>query len=164
MVPIELMKRDLFTFGYEGLSLETFLARLKIAGVRTVIDVRANPLSRKKGFSKKALSFALEQTGISYRHIALMGCPTPVRDKYREDGDWSAYTRGFLSHLTRNGEALAEVVDIARASPSCLVCFETDFDRCHRAFVARAAAPLGGFRVKHITAQKVIFDESRMAA
>lgn len=158
------MKRDLFTFGYEGLSLEIFLARLKGAGVKTVIDVRANPLSRKKGFSKSALACALDEAGIAYRHVVQMGCPKPVRDKYKKDENWSAYTRGFLAHLKKNNEALAEVVAIAKASPSCLICFEADFDRCHRTFVARGAASLGGFRVKHITAQKVISDEARAAA
>lgn len=43
---------SLFTFGYEGLTIEAFIARLNEAGVRTIIDVRELPLSRKKGFSK----------------------------------------------------------------------------------------------------------------
>ena len=47
MVPASNMASELFTFGYEGLSLDVFITRLKSAGVKTVIDVRANPLSRK---------------------------------------------------------------------------------------------------------------------
>jgi len=31
---------NLFTFGYEGLSVDVFIRRLKVAGVRTVVDVR----------------------------------------------------------------------------------------------------------------------------
>ena len=50
------MTDHIFTFGYEGLSLKAFIARLKSARVETVIDVRANPLSRKPGFSKRAPS------------------------------------------------------------------------------------------------------------
>ena len=59
------MANRIFTFGYEGLSLEAFIGRLKAAGVRTVLDVRATPLSRKAGFSKGALSAALRARPIS---------------------------------------------------------------------------------------------------
>ena len=48
------MTDQIFTFGYEGLPLKAFIARLKSAGIQTVVDVRANPLSRKPGFSKRA--------------------------------------------------------------------------------------------------------------
>jgi uncharacterized protein (DUF488 family) len=74
-----------------------------------------------------------------------------VRDRYKRDGDWAAYTRGFLSHLERQTEALAELTQIVRRSPSCLICFEADFNRCHRTYVARAAAKLGALRITHIT-------------
>ncbi|MDP2877672.1 MAG: DUF488 domain-containing protein, partial [Holophaga sp.] len=53
----------LCTFGYEGLTIEAFIARLKESGVRTIIDVRELPLSRKKGFSKKAFAEALHGNG-----------------------------------------------------------------------------------------------------
>jgi hypothetical protein len=143
----------IFTFGYEGLSLDAFIGRLKVAGVRTVLDVRANPVSRKPGFSKRGFSAALQAAGITYAHHAAMGCPKPVRDRYKRDGDWPAYTRGFLAHLEGQVEALAELAQISRHSPSCLVCFEADFNRCHRTYVAQAAAELGGLRVTHLTLQ-----------
>ena len=64
------MAKQIFTFGYEGLALDVFLTRLKQAGVETIIDVRANPLSRKRGFSKRGLAAALQEVG-----IARMGKP-----------------------------------------------------------------------------------------
>jgi len=72
------MTDQIFTFGYEGLSLKAFIARLKSAGIQTIIDVRANPLSRKPGFSKRALSSALHDAGIDYDHRPAMGCPKPI--------------------------------------------------------------------------------------
>jgi uncharacterized protein (DUF488 family) len=152
------MANRIFTFGYEGLSLEAFIGRLKAAGVRTVLDVRATPLSRKAGFSKGALSAALRAAGLMYIHLPPMGCPKPVRDRFRADGDWVAYTRDFLAHLEGQADALAELASTARRSTSCLICFEADFNRCHRTFVARAAAKLGNFRVAHITDQTVVPD------
>jgi uncharacterized protein (DUF488 family) len=152
------MAKQIFTFGYEGLSLNVFIARLKEAGVKTVIDVRANPLSRKRGFSKRGLAAALEDSGIAYTHARAMGCPKPVRDRYKSDEDWAAYTSGFLAYLKGQKESLAALVVAAKASPSCLVCFEADFERCHRLFVARAAAELGRFRVTHLTHRREIPD------
>ena len=96
---------ELYTFGYEGLAIDAFIARLKSARVETVIDVRANPLSRKRGFSKTSFAIALRAAGIEYRHVVAMGCPKPVRDQYKEDGNWATYTRGFMRHLSKNGAA-----------------------------------------------------------
>jgi Domain of unknown function DUF488 len=74
------MADRIFTFGYEGLSLDAFIRRLKTEGVETVLDVRANPLSRKPGFSRRAFSTALNSASIAYMHLPAMGCPKPVRD------------------------------------------------------------------------------------
>jgi uncharacterized protein (DUF488 family) len=158
------MADRIFTFGYEGLSVEAFIGRLKVTGVRAVLDVRANPLSRKPGFSKTAFSTALHAVGIIYARFPAMGCPKPVRDRYRRDGDWAAYTRGFLAHLEGQTDALAELARIAGRSPSCLVCFEADFNRCHRAYVARAAAKLGRLRVVHLTDRTEIPDVAARSA
>jgi uncharacterized protein (DUF488 family) len=151
----------IFTFGYEGLSLEAFIGRLKGAGARTVIDVRANPLSRKPGFSKRAFSATLHVADIIYAHIPAMGCPKPVRDRYKRDGDWAAYTRGFLTHLDGQTAALAELARIAGRSPSCLVCFEADYTRCHRTYVARAAGRVDRLPVIHLTDRAEIPDVAR---
>ena len=144
------MTDHIFTFGYEGLSLKAFIARLKSAGIETIIDVRANPLSRKPGFSKRALSSALESAGIAYDHQPAVGCPKPIRDRYRNDGDWASYTRGFRAYLKGQNDAMKEIARIAGSSRSCLLCFETDFNRCHRTYVARAAAKLGALQVMHL--------------
>jgi len=157
------MTKDLYTFGYEGLSLDVFIGRLKSAGVERVIDVRATPLSRKRGFSKNGLSVALANAGIAYTHSAAMGCPKPVRDRYKQDSNWTTYTQGFLSYLSENSEALAEVAQIAKGSRSCLICFEADYNRCHRTYVARGAAQLANFRVKHITAESTVDDGAALS-
>lgn len=77
------MADRIFTFGYEGLSVDAFVQRLKTTGIETVVDVRANPLSRKPGFSKRALAAALSPASIAYIHLPAMGCPKPVRDRYK---------------------------------------------------------------------------------
>jgi uncharacterized protein (DUF488 family) len=148
----------IYTISYEGRSLEKFLADLQSAGVRLLADVRENPFSRKAGFSKNALAAALRDSDIEYRHLRPLGCPKPIRDRYREDGDWDRYTRDFMSHLAGQQPALEELLTLATAQPTALLCYEADFNRCHRTYVARAAARLSGNTVCHITAEGLTVD------
>ena len=89
------MGKSLFTIGYEGLTIGGFIRCLKKAGVETVVDVRELPLSHKPGFSKRALGEALAKAGLAYEHWPELGCPKPIRRRFRIDGDWKAYMRAF---------------------------------------------------------------------
>lgn len=157
-------KTQLFTFGYEGLELQPFIDVLRKSGVKTVVDVRELPLSRKKGYSKTAFSRTLAEHGIAYLHAPQLGCPKPIRQKYRDDGDWGAYTESFLQYLKTQVTPLRELVKLAGVTTACLVCFEADFSMCHRTYVARQAHMLGGPSVTHLTAKTSFPDLGRRAA
>ncbi len=152
------MPATLFTFGYEGLAIEAFIARVMAAGVKTIVDVRELPLSRKKGFSKNSFSAALSQHGIAYLHVPALGCPKPVRNQYKADGNWRTYTGDFLAYVATQAAPIQELVNISRATTACLVCFEADFSMCHRTYVARAARQHGGPTVMHLTARTALPD------
>lgn len=155
---------NLYTFGYEGLTIDAFIARLKEAGVKTVIDVRELPLSRKKGFSKRSFAEALHNAGLAYAHMPALGCPKPIRDRYKHDADWSVYVRQFNTYLAGQDAAVLELAKIAKSTPACLVCYEADFNFCHRSLVARAVAQAGGQRVVHLTAKTAIPEVPARAA
>jgi uncharacterized protein (DUF488 family) len=158
------MADEIQTCGYEGLTIADFIKRLIASGTQTVIDVRANPLSRKRGFSKNALAENLKAAGIAYLHAPEMGCPKPIRDRYRDNGDWAAYTRDFLAYIRKQREAVADVASIAVKKKACLVCFEADFNFCHRTFVARAVATLQGMRISHLTDRAAVVELLRLSA
>lgn len=149
------MAKRICTLGYEGLSIEKFVAVLKAGGVRQVIDVRETPLSRKPGFSKKSLHGHLAAAGIDYKHFVEMGCPKPVRDQFRLDQDWKVYTRGFLRHLSKQGDVLEELGVEAETKRSCLICYEADFNECHRSFVADEVARRRGLEVDHLSIKSI---------
>jgi uncharacterized protein (DUF488 family) len=157
-------KHHLYTLGYEGLELDSFIRVLENSGIETVVDVRQLPLSRKKGFSKTALCQALAGRGIAYLHAPQLGCPKAIRQQYQEDGDWGAYTKGFLEYLKTQAGPVRELVKLARATAACLVCFEADFSLCHRTYVARQAHLMGAPFVVHLTARTSFPDLSRQAA
>src|SRR4051794_828857 len=65
---------DFFTFGYSGRTTEEILDSLKRHGVRTILDVRRNPISRyRPEVSKKNFARLLEENGMSYRHLPEFG-------------------------------------------------------------------------------------------
>jgi uncharacterized protein (DUF488 family) len=151
---------DVFTVGYEGLEPEGLLRQLRRAGVRLLVDVRDLPLSRKRGFSKTALAEALGGAGMAYLHIRSLGCPKAIRDQYRVDGDWKAYTAAFLNHLRKQSQAVRELADLCEKHPSALLCYEADAGLCHRTYVARAVAAVSAASVMHIGAAGITPDRA----
>jgi uncharacterized protein (DUF488 family) len=140
----------IYTIGYEGLDFKSFLALLNDWGIETVVDVRELPLSRKPGFSKKAMANALNLSGLAYVHVPALGCPKPVRNAYKEDGNWARYTKGFLKYLNTQRNAIVELSELAGTSNCALLCYEADYNLCHRSFVANAVSEQSGAEVQHI--------------
>jgi uncharacterized protein (DUF488 family) len=131
------MPRDLLTVGYEGCTIDQVLVVLKNAGVELLIDVRAVPMSRKPGFSKRQLAAGLDERGIAYVHLQGLGTPKPGRDAVRA-GHPERMEPIFREHMRsdRAQAELAQAKGLARERRACLLCFEQDEMTCHRRFVA----------------------------
>ena len=106
--------------------------------VDVLVDVRLNPISRKRGFSKTKLASALADAGIEYRHERDLGNPKENRDLFRQ-GLESARDR-YLSHL-QNGAAsvYANVISLAETARIALLCYEREHDKCHRSCIVETA-------------------------
>ena len=129
----------IYTIGYEGTTVDSFLAALTAAGVRRVIDVRALPLSRRPGFSKSSLAAALKETGIDYVHLKPLGTPKPGRDAAKK-GDVATLTAVYQAQLALPEAQVAAVrmLELADERPSALLCFERDPCHCHRTLLLDA--------------------------
>jgi uncharacterized protein (DUF488 family) len=130
-------QHPIFTIGYEGASVAAFVAALREAGVALVLDIRAAPVSRKKGFSKTPLAQHLSEAGMGYRHLRGLGTPKQGRAAARS-GDHDSFERIFRRHL-EEPEALldlGEALSPAGVQPICLLCLERDPEQCHRLIVA----------------------------
>src|SRR3954453_15145637 len=131
----------IFTIGYEGATVAEFLAALKAAGVRRVIDVRALPLSRRPGFSKSPLKAALAEAGIDYVHLKALGTPAEGRAAGRS-GRHADLERIYAGQLELP-EAMvqaAQMLELASGQPSALLCMERDPAQCHRSLLLKAVA------------------------
>jgi transcriptional regulator with XRE-family HTH domain len=138
----------LWSAGYEGRDIDSFVASLLDSRIDVVADVRLTPISRKKGFSKTRLGQALAEAGIEYTHLRGLGNPKDNRAPFW-DGRLDVGRARFRGVL-RSDEAqsdLDRLAEQARQSRVAVLCFEKDESRCHRQVVLeavrkRAAVPV----------------------
>ena len=127
-----------FTIGYEGHTLESYLNQLLQANIILLCDVRRNPISRKFGFSKRTLANACEGVGIAYRHIPELGIASEQRRSLNTQADYDALfeayereilplQRTFLSQLSKWSQTCGSIA---------LTCYEHDPQQCHRHCIA----------------------------
>jgi uncharacterized protein (DUF488 family) len=144
------MKRStqqLYTIGYAGHTLETFIQALQTRGISLLLDIRMTPISRKKGFSKTALSQAVTSAGMSYQHLRALGSPKELRQRLSAEGDYEAFFTAFRAYLGSQQNDLELAAALASAQPVCLMCVEQCPDECHRSVVAEAIAQAIGKQV-----------------
>lgn len=127
----------LYLTGYERENIDSFLLKLQRHGVRTVVDVREIPLSRKRGFSKTSLASALEEKNIRYLHYGKLGSPKMLRHKLRADSDYLHFFQNYRLHIRNQNGALRGLVDtISSDKHVALFCYENACELCHRSIVA----------------------------
>lgn len=136
--------KTVYTIGYEGTDIEKFVQTLLMVGIDVVADVRAVPLSRKKGFSKNTLRDRLAEVGIQYLPMQTLGDPKPGRDAAKA-GDYDAFRAIYTSHIEQPeaSSAVAALASEAENQKICLLCFERDPKTCHRIIVGERMEPYG---------------------
>lgn len=130
----------IYTVGYEGLTIDAYIEKLKTNKISMIVDVRKNPLSRKKGFSKKSLCSSLEEKGIKYLHLPGLGVPSEHRKDLASDQsyrDLFEFYRGTILPKA-SSELCVIAIFINNGENVALTCFEREAWRCHRSEVARA--------------------------
>lgn len=138
----------IFTLGYEGLYIDEFLDFLLKKKIKVLVDVRKNPVSRKKGFSKNKLAAHLKEQGIEYYHFPDIGVPSAWRKlakakKLSREKMFRDYDRKILP---KRNDLLKEILKISKRR-TALLCFERDALDCHRSFITK--------RMKKVTNQKI---------
>jgi uncharacterized protein (DUF488 family) len=140
------------TIGYEGATMQSFLAALQAADVELLVDVRAVASSRRPGFSKTKLSENVRGAGMDYLHLRALGTPSDGRAAARA-GRHDEMRVIFMEQLATEQaqtelEALADLVRGGRRV--CLLCFEADPAHCHRTLVADALQSLVPSEIRHL--------------
>lgn len=143
----------LFTIGHSTHPIDAFLRLLIEHGVRTLVDVRAFPGSRRNPqYNQPSLAAALRSAGLDYQHMVSLG----GRRKSPEGAEIDSGRPGnaFAAYVayTRSADfrvALDALEAVARLRPTAIMCAEAPWWKCHRQFIAEAAAR-DGFAITHI--------------
>jgi uncharacterized protein (DUF488 family) len=102
-----------------------------------VADVRDLPLSRKKGFSKSALSELLEKNKIDYINYRELGTPKELRTFLFQTRDYETYFKKYKNIVAKNLAAIDTILDTIKDGKNvALLCYEKDPSTCHRSVVA----------------------------
>jgi hypothetical protein len=140
-----------YTIGYEDRSVDGFLNRLLETGIRRIVDVRANPVSRKYGFAGSSLSGLAGKLGLCYSHYPELG----ISSAKRRDVQTPLEFRQLFEYYERQtlpvkADAVAKVAELMKGMPSVLVCLEKEAVDCHRSRLAARVASLASLDIVHL--------------
>ncbi len=142
---------DFFTIGYTGRGVNELLELLVSNSVRTLADIRKNPVSMyRPELSKSNLRRSVEESGLQYIHLPELGVPRDIRARAIDTGSreiiWEWYDRFVIpSYVGRNLHRFFNAIE----HPVALMCVETDPRECHRhrLFLALENMGLKGFEL-----------------
>ena len=130
----------LYTIGHSIRTLEELIAALRAHEIRTLVDIRAFPMSRRlPQFNRESLEQTLPAAGIRYLWMKALG---GYRRKILEESPNIALRndsfRNYADYmLTPEFEqAMAELTALAEDSPTAYMCAERLYFRCHRMLVS----------------------------
>ena len=106
---------NLYTLGYQGVDIDTYVQKLKAAGVGIVADVRETPWSHKRGFCKNILSTELSKAGIEYVHVKSAGNPKANR---RTAPDLAECLRRYRYYLDENPTGISDLIEVVLTAAS----------------------------------------------
>jgi uncharacterized protein (DUF488 family) len=129
-----------FTIGHSTRTLPELIAALQAHGIRTLVDIRSFPVSRRlPHFNREALEQELPPAGIFYVWMKDLG---GRRKKQRDDSPNVALRndsfRNYADYmLTEPFQRAAEdLVHLAAQAPTAIMCAERIYFRCHRMLVS----------------------------
>jgi uncharacterized protein (DUF488 family) len=143
----------LLTFGHGTATDEKIAAVLRGAGVRSLVDIRTAPGSRRSPHVARAeLQRWLPGHGIQYRWEKRLGGWRRARPDSPDTALRARPFAGYAAHM-RSPEfrcAIDELLDEATATRTAIMCAESVWWRCHRRMVADFVVLARGMSVLHL--------------
>lgn len=140
-----------YTMGYENRSIDGFFEKLLRAGIRRVIDVRSNPVSRKFGFARSSMSSIAGKLALEYVHRPELGITSEKRKGVESSTDFQRLFRHYERQvLAVKPDEIQEIAALMKESPSVLVCMEKEAVDCHRSRLATRVAAVSDLKIVHL--------------
>ena len=131
----------IFTIGHSTRPITEFIELLQSNGVAQLIDIRTIPKSRHNPqFNSEELAASLRAAHIRYVHMKELGGLRHARKDSINLGWRNASFRGYADYMQTDEfeAALNQVIELATARSTALMCAEAVPWRCHRSLVADA--------------------------
>ncbi|MGI5170212.1 DUF488 family protein [Spirillospora sp. CA-253888] len=145
--------QPLLTFGHGTAEQEELTRLLHHSGVRSVVDVRTAPGSRRNpAVNRDAMQAWLPAEGIDYRWEKRLGGFRRAAPETPDTFWLNDSFRGYAGH-TRSADFLAAMDGLLRdADPTstAVMCSESLWWRCHRRLIADYAVLVAGRPVLHL--------------
>ena len=130
----------IYTIGHSTRSLDELIAALRAHNIKTLVDIRAFPMSRRHPqFNREHLAGEFPNAGIEYVWKKEMG---GRRGKQMNDSPNTALRndsfRNYADYMLTPpfATAAAEVRALAEKSPTAIMCAERMWFQCHRMLVS----------------------------
>src|SRR6202051_1822925 len=153
----DMVRKKLFTIGYEQTPAKAVLDEREQAGVKLLVDVRAAAASRRPGFSKNQLAAGLDERGLSYRHLRGLGTPKDGREAARS-GQFDTLRKIYAKHL-KTPQAKEELDELSalvkKSGPVCILCYERDHLHCHRQWIAEIIEERDGVGIENLAEKQL---------
>ena len=144
-------KPAVFTAGYEGRSVDSFINLLIRSGINRLIDVRKNPIARRYGFHRSTLNRLCGYLDIEYVHVPDLGISSDKRQALECMHDYEALFKTYeRTTLKTETESIAKVTSLVEERSSVLICMEADPICCHRSRLANVVSKRSGLPVRHL--------------
>jgi uncharacterized protein (DUF488 family) len=143
----------LLTFGHGTASKEQIAALLNGAGVRSLVDIRTAPGSRRSPHvARDELQRWLPEYNIQYRWEQRLGGWRKARPDSPDTALRARAFAGYAAHMRSPDfrAAIDEVLAQAAAASTVLMCAESVWWRCHRRMVADFVVLARGVSVVHL--------------
>jgi uncharacterized protein (DUF488 family) len=131
---------SLYTIGHSTRSLDDLIAALRAHQIKTLVDIRAFPMSRRlPQFNRDSLAVTLPAAGINYVWMkALGGYRKKILDESPHIALRNDSFRNYADYmLTSEFEgAVKELIALAEESPTAYMCAERVYFHCHRMLVS----------------------------
>ncbi|MBE9109989.1 DUF488 domain-containing protein [Nodosilinea sp. LEGE 07298] len=140
----------IYTAGYEGKTVDEFLNLLMRSGIRRLVDVRYNPISRRYGFHKSTLHRLCNALDIDYQHLPGLGIPGSARADLSSTDSYIALFKEYRCGLSNRWDDLQKAMSLLKSEPSVLVCMEANPECCHRTVLAQHLEGMMKLPIKHL--------------
>ncbi|MAP81305.1 MAG: Fe-S cluster assembly protein HesB [Aequorivita sp.] len=148
--------KTIWTIGHSTRSLEEFVKFLHAFNIKTLVDVRHFPGSRKfPQYNKDSLAQSLPENKINYKHLVDLGGRRKPKPESKNNAWRLDSFKGYADYMetAQFQTELQDLKEIALTENTAIMCAEAVWWSCHRSLIADILK-VDGWKVFHIMSEK----------